>query len=71
MSTLRDRRRATRWRLGFARLTIARLLALFAEWRRRTRSRQALARLGAHDLRDIGLTPGDRWSECMKPFWRG
>jgi uncharacterized protein YjiS (DUF1127 family) len=40
------------------------------EWRRRWRSRQTLARLNGHELRDIGLTIHDQDRECAKPFWR-
>jgi uncharacterized protein YjiS (DUF1127 family) len=47
-----------------------RLLTLLAEWRRRLRSRAALARLCDRDLRDIGLTRSDLARECAKPFWR-
>lgn len=71
MSTLRDRGAAprspgTHWDAPAA----ARLLPLLAEWRRRLRSRAALARLGDRDLRDIGLSRGDLARECAKPFWR-
>lgn len=39
-------------------------------WRFRSRTRQHLARLDAHLLRDIGLDPADRAVEIEKPFWR-
>ena len=45
---------------------IARVLDLIA--RRRTRNR--LAMLDDHILRDIGLTPEDAAAEIAKPFWR-
>lgn len=45
---------------------IARVLDLIA--RRRTRNR--LAMLDDHILRDIGLTPEDAAVEIAKPFWR-
>jgi uncharacterized protein YjiS (DUF1127 family) len=72
MSTLRDRATAPRrrtlwWLLVFA---VTRLAALLAAWRRRARSRRALARLGAHELRDIGISEAERWHECAKAFWR-
>jgi uncharacterized protein YjiS (DUF1127 family) len=70
MSTLRDRRNALRRRHS-VRLAWPALRAVIAEWRRRARSRHALARLGAWELRDIGLSHADRLSECRKPFWRG
>lgn len=39
-------------------------------WRRRARGRADLRRLGARELRDIGVTPTDVARECGKPFWR-
>ncbi|HUC68238.1 MAG TPA: DUF1127 domain-containing protein [Stellaceae bacterium] len=73
MSTLRDRSAAPRrrtlwWLVVFA---VTRLMAMLATWRRRARSRRALARFAAHELRDIGISEGERWHECAKPFWRG
>jgi uncharacterized protein YjiS (DUF1127 family) len=72
MSTLRDRSAAPRrqtlwWLVVFA---VTRLVAVLAEWRRRARSRRALACLGAYELRDIGISDAERWHECAKPFWR-
>jgi uncharacterized protein YjiS (DUF1127 family) len=43
--------------------------ALFAEWRRRVRSRHELDRLSERDLADMGLTPLDAANEMQKPFW--
>jgi uncharacterized protein YjiS (DUF1127 family) len=43
--------------------------ALFAEWRRRVRSRYELDRLSERDLADMGLTPLDAANEMQKPFW--
>ena len=39
-------------------------------WWRRSRGRRDLARLDAHGLRDIGVTPYEADNECNKPFWR-
>lgn len=36
----------------------------------RRRDRTSLARLDAHLLRDIGLSPDAARTECAKPFWR-
>ena len=47
-------RRSPRW---------SRLAALFAEWRRRIRSRYELERLSERD------TPLDAANEMQKPFW--
>ncbi|HWG81074.1 MAG TPA: DUF1127 domain-containing protein, partial [Stellaceae bacterium] len=63
MSTLRDRRNAARRRHRL-RLAWLFLCALCTEWRRRARSRAALAQLSPHLLRDIGISPAERLSEC-------
>jgi uncharacterized protein YjiS (DUF1127 family) len=73
MSTLRGRSTAPRrlalwWLVVFA---VTRLKAMLAAWRRRARSRRALARLGAHELRDIGISEAERRHECAKAFWQG
>lgn len=44
--------------------------ALLREWRRRVRSRAALARFDDRMLRDIGVTRVDALYEINKPFWR-
>jgi uncharacterized protein YjiS (DUF1127 family) len=46
-----------------------RLGEMLALWHRRASSRANLARLDADGLADIGLTPLDVRTECMKPFW--
>ncbi len=43
---------------------------LLTAWRFRRSSRQSLARLGEHHLRDIGLDRLTAGTECAKPFWR-
>lgn len=43
---------------------------LLADWDARRRSRNALTRLDAHMLRDIGLSPDSARAECGKPFWQ-
>jgi uncharacterized protein YjiS (DUF1127 family) len=40
-------------------------------WRARTRTRQALSRLDAHMLRDIGLDAEAAIGEATRPFWEG
>ncbi len=47
-----------------------RALAVLSEWRFRARSRKQLARMDAHQLRDIGIDVYDRDIETAKPFWR-
>jgi uncharacterized protein YjiS (DUF1127 family) len=43
--------------------------AIRAHWRR-YRSRQRIAALDAHMLRDIGVTYAEAEAEANKPFWR-
>ena len=40
-------------------------------WRRRDRERSQLALMSEAELRDIGVTPAERWAEINKPCWRG
>jgi uncharacterized protein YjiS (DUF1127 family) len=40
------------------------------EWVKRHRSRQSLARLDDHMLRDIGLDRDAAQTECTKAFWQ-
>ena len=81
MSSLADRLAAARLRLprpandnheapAPAAGWVASLLAGFAAWRRRWRSRAELAGFGERDLRDIGISPAEAQRECAKPFWR-
>lgn len=46
------------------------VVALVLLWDFRHRSRQRLALLGDHHLRDIGLDPLTVAAETTKPFWR-
>jgi uncharacterized protein YjiS (DUF1127 family) len=46
------------------------LAMVVARWDHRRRGRHALARLDAHILTDIGLTPDRARDEVEKPFWR-
>jgi uncharacterized protein YjiS (DUF1127 family) len=52
------------------RFALAELVAKVAAALTRRRDRQMLARLDAHLLRDIGLTPDQADRECAKPCWR-
>jgi uncharacterized protein YjiS (DUF1127 family) len=49
---------------------LASVVGMVLSWQRRHRARASLARLDAHMLRDIGLSPGDARAEMSKPFWR-
>lgn len=40
-------------------------------WRNRINEREALARLGDRDLRDLRLSHWEVEQELAKPFWRG
>jgi uncharacterized protein YjiS (DUF1127 family) len=44
--------------------------ALLRSWRARMEERAFLETLSERELRDIGLTRGDRRYEVDKPFWR-
>jgi uncharacterized protein YjiS (DUF1127 family) len=45
-----------------------RLIGIVREWRRRARSRNELATLSSHYLKDIGYPPSLS-VEISKPFW--
>lgn len=47
-----------------------RLALTLAQWERRARTRQALARLEGAHLDDLGLTTRSAAAEAAKPFWR-
>jgi uncharacterized protein YjiS (DUF1127 family) len=72
MSTLHHRLAAARLSRKRVSLAVAflRVTLTLAEWRRRARSRAALAQLSSRDLRDIGLSPEEQLQECRKAFWR-
>ena len=46
------------------------LIEAVSEWRRRSRSRSELLKLGERDLCDVRLTRCDAVSEASKPFWK-
>lgn len=48
-----------------------RVAVVFAKWDHRRRSRITLSKLGAHQLRDIGISAGTAQTEAQRPFWRG
>ena len=62
-----ERRRASDRGLG---ATLQVLVDQVMMWHERSRQRRQLAQLSDHMLRDIGLSRGDVWAECAKPFWR-
>jgi uncharacterized protein YjiS (DUF1127 family) len=72
MSTLHHRLAAARRGRTSAPFAVAflRVTLTLAEWRRRARSRAALALFSPRELRDIGLSPGEQLQECRKAFWR-
>jgi uncharacterized protein YjiS (DUF1127 family) len=53
-------RRSALWQLG----------ASVAQWLRREREAEELARLDWRELKDIGLTQADVQQILSKPFWR-
>jgi uncharacterized protein YjiS (DUF1127 family) len=44
-------------------------IALIGIWRRRSRERQMLAAMSDRQLRDIGITAWEAFTEVNKPFW--
>jgi len=49
---------------------LARAVATFREWQRRSHDRAAVARFDERMLRDIGLTSAEAEFIINKPFWR-
>jgi uncharacterized protein YjiS (DUF1127 family) len=49
---------------------ISRLTRAFQALRQRERDRAELARMSRYELRDIRVSPSNRWAEISKPFWR-
>lgn len=48
----------------------AAMLGVLSIWAFRRHSRNSLARLAPHQLRDIGLDPHAALTEAAKPFWK-
>ena len=46
------------------------LAVTVTRWTVRRKTRKALAKLGAHHLKDVGLSKEDAWREAALPFWR-
>jgi uncharacterized protein YjiS (DUF1127 family) len=46
------------------------IIGLVETWIDRRRQRRALAELSDSALKDIGLSRGEAYRECSKPFWR-
>lgn len=42
----------------------------FQVWRDRVRTRRHLAMMSDYQLKDIGISRADAYSEVQKPFWR-
>ena len=55
---------------SFALSLFYRLTGVLQALRQRERDRGELARMSRSELRDIRLSPSDRWAEISKPFWR-
>ena len=52
------------------RSALDRLKATLALWARRVEEREALARFGWREMKDIALSEADLQREIAKPFWR-
>jgi uncharacterized protein YjiS (DUF1127 family) len=50
--------------------SLARLVETLKVWQSRRRGRALLARMDAHELKDLGLSRSDVYAEIEKPFWR-
>jgi len=55
---------------SLASASLRRSAALLRQWDARMRERAFLATLNDVQLRDMGLSPIDRWREVNKPFWQ-
>jgi len=65
--------RATKSEISFSLLVNSyrcRIVQRLKQWLRNYQSRQQLASLDAHILKDIGLSRADALQEAEKPFWR-
>ena len=62
------RRRA--WFLSASIARVREFRATLARWRKRSRCRRALARMGERELADIGVSWSQIAEEANKPFWR-
>jgi uncharacterized protein YjiS (DUF1127 family) len=47
-----------------------RVAVVLSKWATRRRTRLALRQLSVHQLRDVGLTPADAYTEARRVFWR-
>lgn len=54
----------------FAEHSASTMKGIVAEWSRRAKGRNDLARMNSHMLRDIGLEPYQVMAEIRKPFWK-
>jgi uncharacterized protein YjiS (DUF1127 family) len=57
-------------RRSSAMIVLRHMAAVIRSWRQRARSREELARLSDHMLKDIGLSRSDALREAAKPFFR-
>jgi uncharacterized protein YjiS (DUF1127 family) len=49
---------------------ISRLIDAFRTLQKRERDRVELGRMSHCELRDVRISPSERWAEISKPFWR-
>jgi len=49
---------------------LGRVAATLALWRKRSREKRALERLGERELHDFGASYSDVYAELRRPFWR-
>lgn len=73
IQTRDDRQSKSPWRLlrpEWWRTSAGSLAPVVSLWFERARTRQALAELDEHLLRDIGRTPIEAQRESARPFWK-
>ena len=57
------------WDQPGLRRQLTRALCTLNHWHERARQRRQLARLDAHQLRDIGISCEQALAEARRPFW--
>jgi len=57
-------------RMPAASVIAVRVAVMLSQWATRRRTRLALGQLSNHQLRDVGLTPAEAFTESRRVFWR-
>lgn len=51
-------------------LVALRIAVMVTKWDQRAKTRRALNRLSDSDLRDVGISRGEAYTESRRPFWQ-